>query len=111
MKHRLGALFGAALIAIFCIGSLAAKPEQQDSAQAKAKLAAVPARIGELTNRMGTQLAQRESLSARVRETELLIAAKRQRVEDLRVAQAAVERKRAELRSEEGRNLAALQAE
>src|ERR1700761_4403521 len=111
MKRRLAALLSATLIALTCSGSPAAKPEPQDSAQAKARLAAVRARIAELTNRMGTQLAQRDSLSARVRETELLIAAKRQRVEDLRVAQAAVERKRAELRSEEGRNLAALQAE
>jgi septal ring factor EnvC (AmiA/AmiB activator) len=111
MKQRLAALLSATLIASTCMGSLAAKPEPQDSAQAKAKLAAVRARIAELTNRMGTQLAQRDSLSARVRETELVIAGKRQHVEELRVAQAAVERKRAELRTEEARNVAALQAE
>jgi septal ring factor EnvC (AmiA/AmiB activator) len=111
MKLRPAAVLSATLIALTCIGSPAATPEPQDSAQAKAKLAAVRARIAELTNRMGTQLAQRDSLSARVRDTELVIAGKRQHVEELRVAQAAVERKRAELRSEEGRNLAALQSE
>jgi murein hydrolase activator len=111
MNQRLGALVSAALTALFCVCSLAAVTEPQDSAQAKAKLAAVRSRINELTNRMGTQLAQRDSLSARVRETELVIAAKRQHVEDLRVAQSAVERKRLELRGEEGRNLAALQSE
>jgi septal ring factor EnvC (AmiA/AmiB activator) len=111
MIQRLAALFSAALIAFACMGSPAAKPEPQDSAQAKAKLAAVRARIAELTNRMGTQLAQRDSLSARVRETELVIAGKRQHVEELRVAQNAVERKRAELRTEETRNLAALQSQ
>jgi septal ring factor EnvC (AmiA/AmiB activator) len=60
---------------------------------------------------MGSQLAQRDSLSARVRETELVIAAKRQRVEELRAAQLAAERHRSELRAEEGRDLDALQAE
>jgi murein hydrolase activator len=111
MKLRLAAVLSATLIASTCIGSPAANPQPQDSAQAKAKLAAVRARIAELTNRMGTQLAQRDSLSARVRDTELVIAGKRQHVEELRVAQGAVERKRAELRTEEGRNLAALQSE
>jgi murein hydrolase activator len=111
MNQRLAALLSAVLIALTCIAGPAVKPEPQDSAQAKAKLAAVRARITELTKRMGTQLAQRDSLSARVRETELVIAGKRQHVEELRVAQAAVERKRVELRAEEGRNLAALQSE
>jgi septal ring factor EnvC (AmiA/AmiB activator) len=111
MNQRVGTLLGAALAVFLCIGSLGAAGEPQDSAQAKAKLAAVRARIAELTSRMGTQLAQRDSLSARVRETELVIASKRQRVEELRIAQAAVERRRAELRAEQGRNLADLQTE
>jgi len=101
----------AALTAFICAGGPGAAGESQDSAQAKAKLAAVRARIAELTSRMGTQLAQRDSLSARVRETELSIAAKRQRVEELRVSQAAVERRRSALRAEQERNLAALQSE
>jgi septal ring factor EnvC (AmiA/AmiB activator) len=110
-KQRFAALLGAALIAFLGISSPRAATEPQDSAQAKAKLAAVRARIAELAGRMGAQLAQRDSLSARVRESELVIAAKRQHVEELRVAQAAVERRRSELRAEEGRNLAALQSE
>ena len=60
---------------------------------------------------MGSQLAQRDSLSARVRETELGLAAKRQRVEELHAAQLAAERHRSELRAEQGRNLNALQSE
>jgi murein hydrolase activator len=101
----------AALLATVCASSPATVTEPQDSAQAKAKLAAVRARIAELTGRMGTQLAQRDSLSARVRETELVIAAKRQRVEELHAAQAAAEKRRSELRADESRNLNALQAE
>src|SRR6202042_1562946 len=108
---RFRALCSVALIAVLCAGSPAAPTEPADSAQAKAKLAALRARIAELTGRMGSQLAQRDSLSARVRETELVIAAKRQRVEELHVAQLAAERHRSELRAEQGRNLNALQAE
>ena len=114
MKQRFGALWSAALIAVLCASSPAALTEPADSAHAdaaKAKLAALRARIAELTGRMGSQLAQRDSLSARVRETELVIAAKRQRVEGLHTEQIAAEWHRSELRAEEGRNLNALQSE
>jgi murein hydrolase activator len=111
MNQRFRALWSAALIAVLCASSPAATPTPADSAQAKAKLAALRARIAELTGRMGSQLAQRDTLSARVRETELGLAAKRQRVEELHAAQVAAERRRSELRAEEGRNLNALQAE
>ena len=111
MNQRHGACWSAALIAFLCVGSPAAISEPADSAQAKAKLAAVRARIAELTGRMGAQLAQRDSLNARVRETELVIAAKRQHVEELHAAQITVERRRSELREEESRNLAALQSQ
>ena len=113
MNRRFRAPWSAALIALLAASSAAAAP-RADSAHAdaaKAKLAVLRARIAELTGRMGSQLAQRDSLSARVRETELVIAAKRQRVEELHAAQLAAERHRSELRAEEGRNLAALQAE
>jgi septal ring factor EnvC (AmiA/AmiB activator) len=113
MNHRLRALCSAALIAALATSSPAAAPPA-DSAHAdaaKAKLAALRARIAELTGRMGSQLAQRDSLSARVRETELTIAAKRQRLEQLHAAQLAAERHRSDLRAEEGRNLSVLQAE
>jgi murein hydrolase activator len=114
MNQRFRALWSAALIAVLCASSPTALTEPADSAHAdaaKAKLAALRARIAELTGRMGSQLAQRDSLSARVRETELVIAAKRQRVEELHAAQLAAERHRSELRAEEGRNLNALQSE
>ncbi len=111
MNRRLSSLWSAALIAILCASSLAAITQPADSAQAKAKLAALRARIAELTGRLGSQLAQRDSLSARVRETELGLAAKRQRVEELRGAQLAAERRRAELRAEQSRNLGALQSQ
>jgi septal ring factor EnvC (AmiA/AmiB activator) len=113
MNQRFRALWSAALSAVLCAGSPAAAPPA-DSAHAdaaQAKLTALRARITELTTRMGSQLAQRDSLSARVRETELVIAAKRQRVEELHTAQLAAERHRADLRAEEGRNLSTLQAE
>jgi len=101
----------AILACMLCASGTGAVTEPQDSAQAKAKLAAVRARIAELTNRMGSQLAQRDSLSARVRETELVIAAKRQRVEELHAAEAVAERRRSELRAEQTRNRSALQSE
>jgi septal ring factor EnvC (AmiA/AmiB activator) len=114
MNQRFRALWSVALIAVLCAGSPVALTEPADSAHAdaaKAKLAALRARIAELTGRMGSQLAQRDSLSARVRETELVIAGKRQRVEELHAAQLAAERHRAELRAEQDRNLNALQAQ
>lgn len=113
MNQRFRALWGAVLIAVLAASSPAAAPSA-DSAHAdaaQAKLAALRARIAELTGRLGSQLALRDSLSARVRETELGLAAKRQRVEELHAAQLAAERHRSELRAEEGRNLNALQAE
>ena len=114
MNQRFRAVCSAALIAILCAGSATAVNEPADPVHAdaaKAKLAALRARIAELTGRMGSQLAQRDTLSARVRETELIIAAKRRRVEELHAAQLAAERRRSELRAEEGRDLSALQAE
>jgi murein hydrolase activator len=101
----------AALAAIPWVHAQGAAPDGADSAQAKAKLATVRARITELTNRIGSELTQRDTQRARVREAELNIAAKRQRLEALRSEQAAVERRRSELRGEQGRNQTALQAE
>src|SRR6202044_3534985 len=95
MNQRLRALLSAAMIAVLSASTPAAAPR---------------ARIADLTGRMASQLAQRDSLSARVRETELGLAAKRQRVEELHVAELAAERHRSELRAEQGRNLSALQA-
>jgi septal ring factor EnvC (AmiA/AmiB activator) len=71
----------------------------------------VRAKIAELTSRIGAQLAQRDSLNARVRETELVIAAKRQRVDELHAAEVVAERRLAELRAEQSRNQNSLLAE
>jgi septal ring factor EnvC (AmiA/AmiB activator) len=86
-------------------------PAPSDSAQAQAKLAAVRAHIAALTNRLGDELKQRDTLSSRLRETELVITAKRRRLDALRAEQAATERHRAELRAEQVRDQNALQEE
>ena len=99
------------LMLLLCAGGRGAETEPETSAQAKAKLAAVRARIADLTNRIGSQLKQRDALSARVRESELDIATKRQKVDELHAAQATAERRRADLRMEHTRNQNALQAE
>jgi murein hydrolase activator len=95
---------------LYCAGTWAAS-EPTDAAQAKAKLAAVRARIADLTNRLSGELEKRDAQSARLREAELIITATRRRLETLRAAEAAAERRRSELRVEQGRNQNALQAE
>src|ERR1700688_3093425 len=115
MSPRYKRLYSSAVLAfMLCASGKGAGAEPADSAHAdaaKAKLAVVRAKITELTNRMGSQLAQRDSLSARVRETELVIAAKRQRVDELHASEAVAERRRSELRAEQTRNQNALQSE
>jgi septal ring factor EnvC (AmiA/AmiB activator) len=101
----------AALSALICAGSWAGAPQSNDSAQAKAKLAAVRGRIAALTERLGDELKRRDALGARLRETELVITAKRLRLEALHNEQTAVQRHRADLRAEQGRDQTALQAE
>src|SRR6267142_3493566 len=100
----------AAASVLYCAGTWAA-PAPTDPAQAQAKLAAVRARIADLTSRLGDELKKRDALSAHLREAELLITAKRQRLETLRAAEVAAERRRSELRVEQGREQNALQAE
>ena len=112
-SHRgLGHLCVAIALIVLCsAGSRAAAPETTDATRAKAKLAAVRARIGALTNRLGDELKERDALSARLRETELVITAKRQRLDALRAAGIAAERRRTLLRGEQVAALNALQAE
>ncbi len=95
---------------LYCAGVCAAS-EPANPEQAKAKLAAVRARIAELTNRLGDELEKRDTLSARLREAELVITAERQRLETLRAAEAAAERRRSGLRVLQGSAQNALQAE
>jgi murein hydrolase activator len=101
----------AASAALFFTVSRAATPEPADSAQAKAKLAAVRAHIAALTSRLGDELKQRDALSARLRDADLAITAQRQRLDGLRTAQAAAERRRSELHGEQRRVQNALQEE
>jgi murein hydrolase activator len=101
----------AVTIGLYCGGTWAATAEPNDSAQAKAKLAAVRERIAVLTNRLGDELKQRDALSARLRDAELIITAKRQRLDALHAEQAAVEKRRTELRGEQSREQSSLQAE
>jgi septal ring factor EnvC (AmiA/AmiB activator) len=109
-SRRLKHLCIAVVSVLYCAGTWAAS-ELDDSAQAKAKLAAVRARIADLTSRLGDELRKRDALSAHLRETELVITAKRQRLDALRAAEAAAERRRSELRMEQGRDQNTLQAE
>lgn len=83
----------------------------KDAAQAKAKLAAVREHIADLTGRLGAELKQRDALSARLRAADLDITEKRRRLESLDAAEEAAERKRNDLRAEQGRTRAALDAE
>jgi murein hydrolase activator len=88
-----------------------AAPQPQDSAQAKAKLAAVRARIAALTSHLGEELQQRDALSARLRTAELAVTDGRRRLDALRAAQAAAERHRVELRNQQSRQERELQAQ
>jgi murein hydrolase activator len=101
----------AAAAVLYCAAALAAGPEPMGAEQAKAKLAAVRARIAALTGRLGEELKERDALSARLREAELLVTAKRRRLDALRAAQIAAERHRSELRGEQQAEQDALQAQ
>jgi septal ring factor EnvC (AmiA/AmiB activator) len=101
----------AVFTALCCAGAWPAAPAPADSEQAKAKLAAVRARIAALTNRLGEELAERDALSSRLRAAELLITAKRQRLDALRAEKIAAERHRAQLRGEQTATQNALRAE
>jgi len=82
-----------------------------DSAQAKAKLAAVRARIAALTGHLSAELEERDALSARLREAELTITARRRRLDTLRAAELAAEQRRAALRGEQQAEQNRLQAQ
>jgi septal ring factor EnvC (AmiA/AmiB activator) len=110
-NRRFTYLCMAAAAVLYCAAALAAAPEAMGPEQAKAKLAAVRARIAALTGRLGDELKERDALSARLRDAELLITAKRRRLDALRAEQIAVERRRSELRGEQQAEQNALQAQ
>jgi murein hydrolase activator len=103
--------FAVLVAALLCCPGFAGSAQRDDSAQAKAKLAAVRARISELTTRLGSQLQQRDAMNARVRAAEMLITEKRTHVDALRAAEAAAERRRADLHSEVAQDEERLRAE
>jgi septal ring factor EnvC (AmiA/AmiB activator) len=101
----------AALGAALCGGAHRCCAQTADAAREKAKLEAVRGQIAALTSRLGGQLKQRDVLSARLREADLGITAKRQRLDALRSEFSAGQRRRDELRATEARNRGALDAE
>jgi murein hydrolase activator len=82
-----------------------------DPRQAKANLAAVRARITDLTKRRGKDLAERDALSSHLRDAELVVTAKRQALEELQRSAAAAAERRTELQLERQRTLATLDGE
>jgi murein hydrolase activator len=100
-------LFGAFSFAL----AASAADQTSDSVQAKAKLAEIRGRIAALTNRLHDELKERDARSARLREAEVGIAAMRRRLENLRSALVAAERRRGELRAEETQAQAVLDTE
>ena len=127
-KHRLTASYAAVAAAVlYCAVIPAAAAKNVDSAQAtpldstqtrptdpaeaKAKLAAVRARIATLTGRLSGELKERDALSARLRAAELVITAKRRRLDTLRAAELTAELRRSALRGEQQAEQNALQAQ
>jgi murein hydrolase activator len=118
---RLAALAACVLAAMACAVARPSPAASRDAgskesgskgaAQAKAKLAAVRERIADLTGRLGSELKRRDALSARLREADLGITEKRRRLESLDAEQEAAERKRNDLRAEQSRTHAELDAE
>jgi murein hydrolase activator len=90
---------------------VSAADQTSDSVQAKAKLAEIRGRIAALTSRLHDELKERDARGARLREAEVGIAAMRRRLENLRGALSAAERRRAELRADETQAQAALDTE
>ena len=107
----LGAIALAAALGCACWGAVGEVAQSTDSVQAKAKLAAVRLAISELTQRLGKELKERDALSARLRDAELEITAKRRNLEDLRISEAAAERRRTQLRAEQAHDQDELTAE
>jgi septal ring factor EnvC (AmiA/AmiB activator) len=90
---------------------VSAADQTSDSVQAKAKLAEIRGRIAALTNRLHDDLTERDARGARLREAEVGIAAMRRRLENVRSALVAAERRRGELRADETQAQAALDTE
>jgi septal ring factor EnvC (AmiA/AmiB activator) len=92
-----------AAIGLALVANCPAGAADADSAQAKAKLAKVRAEIAALTSRLGSELKDRDSLAARLREADLSITTKRRQLDSLHASEQAAIHQRAELRFEEVR--------
>ena len=111
-KH-LGSHAAVAVLALlWCVGAAAAAPAAAlDAGEAKARLAAVRARIAELAARRSAELTERDAQGARLRQIELDITGRRQALDAAQAAVGAAEARRAQLRTEQSRAQARLDAE
>ncbi len=94
-----------------CSSSAIPAEETSAAAEARTKLTEVRGQIAALTGRLGGELKQRDALSARLREADLRITETRRRLDTLRSEQLAAERHKGELRAEQSRVQATLDAE
>jgi len=112
MKRGVRQLSVWTLMAAFLGGpTLDLAAQKPDSAQAKAKLTAIRARIADLAQRIGSELQRRDAESARLREAELRITAQRRQLEELRIRQSAAERRRNGLIEDQSKTRRSLDAE
>ena len=91
----------ACLLLTLCGGVPAQGSDSAESLQAKARLAALRDHIAGLTARLGTDLAARDALNARLREMDLSLTAGRLRLDGLRSARATAARHQTVLREEQ----------
>jgi septal ring factor EnvC (AmiA/AmiB activator) len=110
-QSRFASLTLATLAALVGAATCGATNDSAESSQARSQLAAVRARLMELTHQLSDELSQRDTLSARLRQSELTITEQRRQLEDLQAAAAATERRRSQLRAEQAHDRAALQTE
>lgn len=115
MKFPVNSLWKSAALALV-LASLgpatlrAGTAETADSQAAKARLATLRARIAAVAGRLASDLVQRDAASARLRQVELDITAKRRELDAVRAVEAEVEGRRGRLRQERSRTEAALAA-
>ncbi len=82
-----------------------------DAAQAKAQLAQLRGEITALTNRLASELEDRDALDSRLREADLHLTLGRRRLDAVRAAELAAQRRHEALGAEAARTEHALQAE
>jgi len=75
--------------------------QKTDSVQAKTKLAAIRSKIADLTQHIGDDLRARDAENARLRDIEMRITNQRQKLEELRSAQAAMQRRLTDLQNDQ----------